>query len=103
MRRRYFFRTLFSAAAVAMVSVVHDYTDLYTDPYDAFLARVRQRVVQIVREEGRGISRLWIDPPRVEGGRCERRVNLRLEAGGSLLNRVTYQWDEISDSKVDAA
>jgi hypothetical protein len=64
--------------------------------WDNFLGRIRSRMMEIVCREGRGPHRVVIDPPHVSAdGTQYRRVCLTLDAGGSLLDRIFYQWDEV--------
>jgi hypothetical protein len=65
------------------------------DEWDDFVERVRARTMAIVRREGRGPHRVVIDPPHVVDGTQYRRVRLTLDAGGSLLDKIFYQWDEV--------
>jgi hypothetical protein len=101
MRRRYFFRALFGAAAVAGLPVVHDPADLYTDPYQDFLNRVRTRLLSLTREHGRPITKMWIDPPRVSdcGRHYIRTTHVRLEIGGTLLDTNYLEFDEVSGTR----
>ena len=70
------------------------------DEYGQFLERVRDKVVAIVRGEGRGLRRMWIEPPRADGARDTRRVHIELEAGPSLLDKLHFQFDEVSGSRL---
>ena len=60
------------------------------DEYGEFLSRVGQRIRDIVRREGRAPREIWIDPPRADGSRT---VHLRLEPGGSLLDKLHFEFD----------
>jgi hypothetical protein len=103
MKRRQFFKLVGGVAAVGVAgALVHDPTDVYTDPYDAFLARVRTQLISLTREHGREVHLMRIDPPQLrKDGRYTRTVRVHLVAGGSLLDRVSFQWDEISESGRD--
>jgi len=68
--------------------------------WDEFIARVRARTMEVVRREGRGLRRMWIEPPRADGARYTRRVHIELEAGPSLLNKLHFQFDEVSGSRL---
>ena len=82
MDRRHF---VFGLAALPVVASLPS----PVDEYELFLDRVGQRVRDIVRREGRAPREIWIDPPR--GG--SRTVHLRLEPGGSLLDRLHFEFD----------
>jgi len=68
------------------------------DPWLDFLERVHVKVVEIMRREHRGLaserfcSPLWMDKP-VNGFR---RVHIRLAPGGSLLQKLHFEFDEWS-------
>jgi hypothetical protein len=70
------------------------------DEYDDFLERVRHKVAALVRREGRGLHRLYIDPPRADGARYVRTVHIFLEPGPSLLDKLHFQFDEVSGSRL---
>jgi hypothetical protein len=76
------------------------------DEYGEFLRRVEQRVTAIVVREGRGLRHkkgelpLWIDPPRADGARYVRKVHLMLEPGPSLLDKLHFEFEEISGSRM---
>ena len=61
---------------------------------EAFFSRARERVVALVREQGRDIHRLEFAPPAEENGHRFRVVKIQLEAGGSLLQRCCWEWRE---------
>lgn len=100
MNRRRLFRNLFALGVVAAlplaVNVLPAAPAAAPDDWDDFIARVRSRVAQIVRREGRGLHRMCIDPPRIslDATFYTRRVRIHLEAGGSLLQKVYFEWDE---------
>jgi hypothetical protein len=54
----------------------------------AFFSRVWSRTAEIVRREGRSIRSMVIDPP-ANGARV---VRLQLEPGGSLLQKIYFQF-----------
>ena len=54
----------------------------------------------VVRREGRGLHRLYIDPPRADGGRYVRTVHIFLDPGPSLLDKLHFQFDEVSGSRL---
>ncbi len=86
MNRRQFIRLVgVATAGASMLPIVGE-----RDEYQKFLDSVRSHVIEIVRREGRGIHRMWIDPVN-EG---TRKVNLRLVAGSSLLDKLYFTWDE---------
>jgi hypothetical protein len=92
------FITLFAAGLAATTlpaAVVAAPTD-----WDEFIARVRARTMEVVRREGRGLRRMWIEPPRADGARYTRRVHIELEAGPSLLDKLHFQFDEVSGSRL---
>ena len=72
------------------------------DEWQDFLDRLKVKVDALVAREGRGLSRyakrlpLCIDAPRVseDGTYFTRRVTVHLEAGGSLLLKTCFVWDE---------
>lgn len=72
------------------------------DPWREFLDRLKVKVDALVAREGRGLSSyqkrlpLCIDAPRVseDGTYFTRRVTVRLEPGGSLLQKTCFVWDE---------
>jgi hypothetical protein len=70
------------------------------DEYEDFLERVRHKVAAIVRREGRGLHRLYIDPPRADGAWYVRTVHMFLEPGPSLLDKLHFQFDEVSGSRL---
>lgn len=70
------------------------------DEYDEFTHRVWERVTEIVRREGRDVHRMWIDPPRAEGIVYVRTVHIMLEAGGSLLDKLHFEFEEVSGSRL---
>ena len=94
MKRRQFI-TLFAVglAATALPAPL-------VDDYGQFLERVRDKVVAIVLAEGRGLRRMWIEPPRADGARYTRSVHIELEAGPSLLDKLHFQFDEVSGSRL---
>jgi len=75
------------------------------DSYDAFLARVWQKVQQIMESEGRwrcghvsgtrDIKKFWIDSPRVsaDGTHYTRKVHIVLAASPSLLQKTHFEFD----------
>jgi len=68
--------------------------------WDEFIARVHARVIGVVRREGRGVKKMWIEPPRADGARYTRRVHIELEPGPSLLDRIYFVFDEVSGSRL---
>lgn len=72
-----------------------------TDEYATFLERVRYKVVTIVRREGRGLRKMYIDPPRADGAWYVRTVHVFLEPGPSLMDKLHFQFDEVSGSRWD--
>lgn len=70
------------------------------DEWADFLERVRARVMEIVQREQRGLRRMWIEPPRADGVRYTRRVHIELEAGRSLLDRLHFDFIEVSGSRL---
>jgi hypothetical protein len=94
-RRR--FITLFAAGLAATTLPVV----AAPDEWDAFIARVRARVIEVVRREQRGIKKMWIEPARADGARYTRRVHIELEPGPSLLDKLHFQFDEVSGSRWD--
>ncbi len=70
------------------------------DEYDDFLERVRHKVTAIVRREGRGLHKMYIDPPRADGRRYVRTVHIFLDPGPSLLDKLHFQFDEVSGSRL---
>jgi len=70
------------------------------DEWDEFIARVRARTMEVVRREGRGLRRIWIEPPRADGVRYTRRVHIELEPGPSLLDRLHVEFVEVSGSRL---
>ena len=92
------FITLFAAglAARTLPAVVVD----AQNEWDEFIARVRTRTMEVVRREGRGLRRMWIEPPRADGARCTRRVHIELEAGPSLLDKLHFEFDEVSGTRL---
>jgi hypothetical protein len=100
MRRREFLRVASAAGLAATlpwkpVSAYLPATQPDESEWDNFLGRIRLRMMEIVRREGRGPHRVVIDPPHVSAGTHYRRVRLTLDAGGSPLDRISYQWDEV--------
>ena len=94
MRRREFLRVAGAAGLAATVlpaAVVAAPVDEWAD----FLVRVRSRTMEITRREMRGPHRIVIDPPHVADGIQYRRVKLTLDTGGSLLDKMFFQWDEV--------
>ena len=92
------FITLFAAGLAATklpAAVVAAPTE-----WDEFIARVRARTMEVVRREGRGLRRMWIEPPRADGARYTRRVHIELEPGPSLLDRLHFEFDEVSGSRL---
>jgi hypothetical protein len=92
------FITLFAAGLAATklpAAVVAAPTE-----WDEFIARVHVRTMEIVRREGRGLRRMWIEPPRADGVRYTRRVHIELEPGPSLLDKLHFQFDEVSGSRL---
>ena len=71
------------------------------DEYDDFLDRVRHKVAAIVRREGRSLRKMCIYPPRPDGARYLRTVHIFLEPGPSLLDRLHFEFDEVSGSRWD--
>jgi hypothetical protein len=53
------------------------------DEWTAFTERVRERVMEIVRQEGRAPKDMWIDPARAAGNVFVRKIHLRLTPGSS--------------------
>jgi hypothetical protein len=92
MRRREFLRV---GAAGLLATTLPAIATAPVDEWDDFLARVRSRTMAITRREMRGPHRIVIDPPHVSDGIQYRRVNLTLDAGGSLLDKIFFQWDEV--------
>ncbi|HKM67173.1 MAG TPA: hypothetical protein VJX70_08410, partial [Candidatus Acidoferrum sp.] len=76
------------------------------DEYADFLERVKVRVDEIIRCEERGLSNskyrppLWIDPPRADGARYVRKVHVMLEPGGSLLDKLHFEFEEVSGTRM---
>ena len=66
------------------------------DEWDDFIARVRARVIEITQRENRAPRSMFIEAPRVseDGTHYTRRVNLQIDAGGSLLDKINFQWNE---------
>jgi len=72
------------------------------DPWQEFLGRVKSKVDAIVAREGRPLRTsgrylpLCIDPPKVspDGRSYTRCITIRLEPGGSLLQKTFFTWDE---------
>jgi hypothetical protein len=84
MKRRQFFKLVGGVAAVGVAgALVHDPTDVYTDPYDAFLARVRTQLISLTREHGREVHLMRIDPPRELWQQVDNSATMR---------RVTEDW-----------
>ena len=71
------------------------------DEYDDFLERVRNKVTAIVLREGRGLRKMYIDPPRADGAWYVRTVHIFLEPGPSLLDKLHLQFEEVSGSRWD--
>ena len=95
MRRREFLR-VGAAGLLATTLPAASLPAAQPDEWADFLARVRSHTISIVRREGRGPHRVAIDPPHVSAdGTQYRRVRLTLDAGGNLLDRIFYQWDEV--------
>jgi len=93
LRRRQFIQ--FTVAGLGVAAGVLPFPA--PDPYgDAFFARVRLKVIDIVREHGRGLRSLEIAAPEMSGGVLSRRVVVDLEIGSSLLdvNRVSW-WEPV--------
>jgi hypothetical protein len=70
------------------------------DEYDDFLERVRHKVAEIVRREGRGLRKMCIYPPRADGAWHVRTVHIFLEPGPSLLDRLHFEFVEVSGSRL---
>ena len=102
MNRRAF---VFGLAALPLAASLGSMPAQPVDEYALFLERVRLKVVEIVRREGRGIRHagsrpgMWIDPPRAVGNVYVRKVHLQLEIGGSLLDKNYFEFDVVSGSR----
>ena len=98
MNRRSLFKNLFALGVVTVLPLPVNALPSATavpDEWDDFVARVRARTRDLVRQEQRGVKELWIAPPRLSAnGTFTRRVHLRLDAGSSLLDNNFFQWDE---------
>jgi hypothetical protein len=93
MRRREFLRV---GAAGLLATTLPAIATAPVDEWANFLGRIRSRMMEIVCREGRGPHSVVIDPPYVSAdGTQYRRVNLTLDAGPPLLDRILYQWDEV--------
>jgi hypothetical protein len=97
LKRRQFI-TLFAAGLVATTLPVA--VAAAPNEWDDFVARVHARVTEIVRREGRGVKKMWIEPPRAGGVRYTRRVHIELEPGPSLLDRLHFEFVEVSGSRL---
>jgi hypothetical protein len=93
MRRREFLRV--GAAGLLATTLPAAVVAAPVDEWGDFLGRIRLRMMEIVRREGRGPHRVVIDPPHSADGAQYRRVRLTLDAGGSLLDKIFFQWDEV--------
>jgi hypothetical protein len=98
-RRRTFIANVLGTVAAATVTGGLVALNLPRDEYGEFLERVGARVRQIVRENGRGVHRMWIDSPQANGDHYVRLVNLTLVAGPSLLDKIVFCWYERSGSR----
>ena len=100
MDRRSLLKNLCALGAVAALPLAASTAKPPVDEYGLFLERVRQRIIEIVRREGRGPRKIWIDPPRADGSRYVRKIHLVLEPGGSLLDRLHFEFEEPSGSRL---
>jgi len=105
MNRRNFLTMLGLGAAAAVLPLTAK--PAQTDEYDDFLARVQTRVQEIVRREGRGLHTtskhtlpMWIDPPEARGNVFVRKVHVMLKPGGSLLQKLHFEFEEVSGSRL---
>ena len=100
MNRRNLLKRAFALGVVAAlplaVSALPATVVAAPDEWDHFIERVRLKVGAITAREGRVLHRMCIDPPRAsaDGTFYTRRVRIHLEAGGSLLQKVYFEWDE---------
>src|SRR5580704_4587334 len=102
MNRRSLFKNLFALGVVTVLPLPVNALPSATavpDEWDDFVARVRARVIEVVRREQRGIKKMWIEPARVDGARYTRLVHIELEPGPSLLDKLHFQFDEVSGSR----
>jgi hypothetical protein len=96
-KRRQFITLLAAGLAATMLPAV---VAAAPNEWDDFVVRVYARVTEVVRREGRGLRRMWIEPPRADGARYTRRVHIELEAGPSLLDRLHFDFEEVSGSRL---
>lgn len=94
MRRREFLRLGAAgllATTLSALPVSFPVPPTHGGPYgEEFFDSVRRHMIEVVRREGRAPRRLEIGPPR-DG---QRECVLHLEAGGSLLDKVVFVWNE---------
>ncbi len=110
LNRRQLIKSAFAfGAAAALLPLAASLPAVAAEPrddYTIFLEKVSSRVMEIVRREGRGLTRskhtlpLWIDPPRACGSEYVRKVHLMLEPGPSLLDKLHFEFDVVSGSRM---
>ena len=101
--RRSLFKNLFALGVVAALPLAVNALPAATavpDEYGEFLERLHTKVAAIVQREGRGLRKIWIEPPRASGAFYTRRVHIELDAGPSLLDKLHFQFDEVSGSRL---
>ncbi len=106
MNRRSFIALLSAAGASAALPVLPAMPAAVgaapvKDQWEMFLERLKPRVDALVAREGRKVHRLCIEPPRVsaDGTFYTREVRVQLVAGGSLLQKCGFCWEQYYSSR----